>query len=96
MIEKLSGNMGVDKSFWMDFENSVLSELRATVEEVDPIEWLMSIADSNTGYANSNGSTSASGKSQTSQHAPRNGNDWDSLEEVLGTLADINQMTKDK
>eukprot|EP00027_Filamoeba_sp_ATCC50430_P013293 CAMPEP_0168564146 /NCGR_PEP_ID=MMETSP0413-20121227/13075_1 /TAXON_ID=136452 /ORGANISM="Filamoeba nolandi, Strain NC-AS-23-1" /LENGTH=979 /DNA_ID=CAMNT_0008595769 /DNA_START=183 /DNA_END=3119 /DNA_ORIENTATION=- len=50
MIDKLSGSLGVDKKFWMDFENSVLSELRSTVEEVDPIDWLMSIAESDDGY----------------------------------------------
>ncbi len=50
MINKLSSQMGVDTSQWLNFENSVLSEIRSTVEEVDPIQWLLSMADNDSGY----------------------------------------------
>jgi len=84
IIDKLSGQMGVDKGFWMEFENSVLKEIRTTVEEVDPIEWLMQIAESETGY---NGNPNTALKSSSSK-----GSDWDNVEAVLNTLNEIDKM----
>jgi len=87
MIEKIAAANGVDKGFWRDFEKSVLTEIRTTVQEVDPIEWLMSLADSNTtGYSNSYQPTSQ----QNPSHAPLT--DWDSLEQALGTLNEIQKI----
>jgi len=83
MIDKLSAQMGVDQKFWKDFEKSVLSELRSTVEEVDPIEWLMSIAESESGF----------GTPTKAQPKKPSGDEWGDVEAVLNTLTEIDKMT---
>eukprot|EP01114_Cavostelium_apophysatum_P006829 TRINITY_DN1832_c0_g1_i2.p1 TRINITY_DN1832_c0_g1~~TRINITY_DN1832_c0_g1_i2.p1 ORF type:complete len:964 (-),score=311.93 TRINITY_DN1832_c0_g1_i2:35-2926(-) len=83
IIDKIASSHGVDRGFWMDFENTVLKEIRTTVEEVDPIQWLMSLAESDSGYA----------PDQPSGGNQRGGmSDWDSVEQVLGTLNEIQNM----
>jgi len=83
MIEKFSGNFGVDKSFWMHFEKNVLTEIRNTVEEIDPIEWLMSIANSDDGFG---------APPSFEQRNNTGGSDWDSVTDVLNTLTEIDEM----
>lgn len=82
----------------MDFEKSVLTELRETVEEVDPIDWLMSLADSDAGY---NGKAPNNSDNSKNNNKPSNNNkpkpaaamsDWDSITDVLDTLSEIQQM----
>lgn len=81
----------------MDFEKSVLTELRETVEEVDPIDWLLSLAHSDSaGFSagsaasGSNNNNSKSGPAKPAAKQPMN--DWDSITDVLGTLAEIEKM----
>lgn len=80
MIDKFSSSHGIDKKFWLDFENTVLKEIRTKVEEIDPIDWLMSLADSNTGY----------NVPTTTKNATNN--DWDKINNVLDTLAEIEKF----
>ena len=81
MIEKLSSKSGgPDKKFWMDFENSVLSEIRRTVDEIDPIEWLLQISESETGFQ----------KEEEQNVAP----DEDLMKSLMGTLAEIDEATR--
>jgi hypothetical protein len=83
VITKLSATNGIDKSFWLDFSNTVLKEVRTRVEEVDPIDWLLSLA-------NDGPSASASkpaAKSTTTSSAAKSG--WDEVDDVLGALNDI-------
>jgi len=79
MIDKLSGKMGVNKNTWLNFENTVLSEIRSKVEEIDPIEWLLSLADSEEGYQ---GNVPPVQKVATSSS-----NDWDSVDALLSGIS---------
>jgi len=81
IINKLSsGGGGPDKNFWLDFENTVLNEIRQTVDEVDPIEWLLKMADSETGFGMS------SQQRNTSQVTPE--------DDLMKTLAEIDRATE--
>ncbi len=87
----------------MDFENSVLKEIRTTVEEVDPIEWLRTLAESESGYAGPGGSTPPLSNVQKQKSNPPSNrasfhqglskeDDWASVEALMGTLDEINKL----
>jgi len=100
MIDKLSAAHGVDKGFWQDFEKSVLTELRDTIEEVDPIDWLLSLANSDTGYGAKPGGAApprnnnniSTNRPSTLRNTTAAASNWDSLDSVLDTLNEINKM----
>ena len=46
MINKLANANNIDVNFWMDFEKTVLNQIRTDVKEADPIDWLLTLADS--------------------------------------------------
>jgi len=79
VIEKLSAANGIDKNFWLDFSNSVLKEVRTRVEEIDPIDWLLSMA--NEGNQNP----------VSTKKSPKN-DDWEAVDDALGSLAEISKL----
>jgi hypothetical protein len=86
MIDKLSATHGIDKGFWLEFENTVLKEIRTNVEEVDPIEWLLQLAQTDIGYKGGNPPASTPAKQEGFDS---------SVSDVLGTLAEIEKMSNE-
>ena len=104
MIQKLSNTHGIDMNFWMEFESTVLTQIRTDVKEADPIDWLLSLADdTSSGFNKKPAATTPAGPSPTTNSSrtaaplpppkvapPKN--DWDAMDDVLGSLAEIQKL----